>query len=56
VDAQLRVRITKNLDVRVQAKNLTDSTPQKVVGLNQQLNYSALQNGRAYFAGVAFHF
>ncbi len=56
VDAQVRVRITPNLDVRAQAKNLTDSIPQKVVGVNQQLNYSALQNGRAYFAGVAFHF
>jgi TonB-dependent receptor len=56
VDAQVRVRITSNLDFRAQAKNLTDSIPQKVVGISQQLNYSALQNGRAYFAGVAFHF
>jgi TonB-dependent receptor len=56
VDAQVRVRITSNLDFRAQAKNLTDSIPQKVVGSNQQLNYSALQNGRAYFAGVSFHF
>ena len=56
VDAQVRVRITPNLDFRAQAKNLTDAIPQKVVGVNQQLNYSALQNGRAYFAGVAFHF
>jgi TonB-dependent receptor len=56
VDAQLRYSFTPNLDVRIQAKNLTDSRPQKVVGPTQNLNYSTLENGRAYFAGIGFHF
>ena len=56
IDAQVRYSLTHNLDLRIQAKNLTDSRPQKVVGPTQNLNYSALENGRAYFAGVAFHF
>jgi outer membrane receptor protein involved in Fe transport len=56
VDAQIQYRLTRNLDFRAQFKNLTDSRPQKVVGISQQLNYSTLENGRAYFAGVAFHF
>jgi TonB-dependent receptor len=56
VDAQLRYLITRNLDIRFQAKNLLDSRPQKVVGPDQGLNYSTLENGRAYFVGVGFHF
>jgi TonB-dependent receptor len=56
VDAQIQYQLTRNVDFRAQFKNLTDNRPQKVVGLTQQLNYSTLENGRAYFAGVAFHF
>jgi hypothetical protein len=40
----------------VQGKNLTASAPQKVVGYNQELNYSALENGRAIYFGVGAAF
>jgi hypothetical protein len=40
----------------VQGKNLFDSQPQKVVGLTQQLNYSTLENGRAFYLGVGVTF
>ena len=56
IDAQLRYVITPHLDLRFQAKNLGDATPQKVVGPNQGLNYSTLENGRAFFFGVGFHY
>jgi len=56
VDLQFGYHFSANIDFRVQMKNLTDATPQKVVGPSQNLNYSLLENGRAYFAGVAFHY
>jgi TonB-dependent receptor len=56
IDAQFKVQITRNLYIRLQGKNLTDATPQKVVGPNQVLNYSTLDNGRAYWAGLGFVF
>lgn len=56
IDAQVRVQLTSSLFIRVQGKNLTDATPQKVVGPNQVLNYSTLDNGRAYWAGFGFRF
>jgi outer membrane receptor protein involved in Fe transport len=49
-------QINENWSVRVQGKNLTDSEPQKVVGYNQELNYSALDNGRAIYLGVGATF
>jgi TonB-dependent receptor len=55
-DAQIGYQITQNLDFRVQLKNFTDATPQKVEGPTQNLNLSLLQNGRAFYAGVAFHY
>ncbi len=56
IDAQVRYAVTRNLEFRVQVKNLGDNAPQKVVGPNQGLNYSSLENGRAYFAGIGFHY
>lgn len=56
IDTQLRYVINPHLDLRFQAKNLQDSRPQKVVGPNEGLNYSALENGRAFFFGVGFHY
>ncbi len=56
LDAQVMYQIDENWMVRVQGKNLTDSTPQKVVGYNQELNYSALENGRGIFFGVGATF
>lgn len=56
LDAQVTYKFDDHLSLRVQGKNLTDSVPQKVVGVSQQLNYSALQNGRAYYFGVAVAF
>jgi TonB-dependent receptor len=55
-DTQFRYRVTSHLDVRFQVKNLTDARPQKIVGPEQNLNYSMLENGRAYFFGVAYHY
>ncbi len=55
-DAQIGYQITRNIDFRIQAKNFTDATPQKVQGPSQNLNLSLIQNGRAYYAGVAFHY
>ncbi|HEX4636341.1 MAG TPA: TonB-dependent receptor, partial [Rhizomicrobium sp.] len=52
LDSQVSYAIDENFTVRVQVKNITNSRPQKVVGINQQLNYSALDNGRAFFFGV----
>ena len=49
-------RVLRAVDVRLQVKNITDETNQKVVGPSQNLNYSLLDNGRAYYAGVGFAF
>ena len=56
LDAQITYKFSDYLSLRVQGKNLTDSVPQKLVGVNQQLNYSALENGRAFYFGVAVAF
>jgi TonB-dependent receptor len=56
LDAQITYKFSDYLSLRAQGKNLTDSVPQKVVGVNQQLNYSALENGRAFYFGVAVAF
>lgn len=56
LDAQIMYQIDENWSVRVQGKNLTDSAPQKVVGYNQELNYSTLENGRAIYFGVGVVF
>ncbi len=52
LDAQVMYKLDENISFRIQGKNLTDSVPQKVVGLNQQLNYSSLENGRAFYFGI----
>ncbi|HLY26539.1 MAG TPA: TonB-dependent receptor [Aggregatilineales bacterium] len=52
LDSQVSYSFDENISARFQVKNMTNSRPQKVVGLNQQLNYSALDNGRAFFFGV----
>jgi TonB-dependent receptor len=56
LDAQIMYQLDENWSFRVQGKNLTDSAPQKVVGYNQELNYSALENGRAIYFGVGAAF
>ncbi|RAK59120.1 TonB-dependent receptor [Phenylobacterium hankyongense] len=56
LDAQLSYQIRRGLELRLQAKNLTNETNQKIVGPGQNLNYSLLENGRAYYAGVSFAF
>lgn len=56
IDVQIGYEITPNLDFRFQVKNLTDATWQKVTGANENLNISLEQNGRAYYAGIAFHY
>ena len=52
LDAQVMYKLDDNIFFRVQGKNLTNSRPQKVVGSNQQLNYSTLDNGSAFWFGV----
>jgi TonB-dependent receptor len=56
VDAQLNYRPVKGVELRLQVKNMFDDKNQKVVGPNQNLNYSLLDNGRAYYLGVGFAF
>jgi outer membrane receptor protein involved in Fe transport len=56
LDAQVMYKLTDNISFRVQGKNLTNARPQKVVGATQQLNYSALDNGRAFWFGVGASF
>jgi TonB-dependent receptor len=56
LDAQVSYQVRHGLELRLQGKNLTDETNQKVVGPGQRLNYSLLNNGRAYYAGVSFAF
>ena len=56
VDAQLNYRPIKGVELRLQVKNMFDDKNQKVVGPNQNLNYSLLDNGRAYYVGVGFAF
>ncbi|HEY4077159.1 MAG TPA: TonB-dependent receptor [Rhizomicrobium sp.] len=56
LDSQVMYRLNENISFRVQGKNLTNARPQKVVGVNQQLNYSALDNGRAIWFGVGASF
>ncbi len=56
IDAQLSYRIRPKVEIRVQGKNLTNETNQKVVGQDQALNYSLLDNGRAYYFGIGFAF
>ncbi|MGZ5928402.1 MAG: TonB-dependent receptor domain-containing protein, partial [Rhizomicrobium sp.] len=52
LDGQVMYKFDETISMRVQVKNITDSRPQKVVGVNQQLNYSALDNGRGYWLGL----
>ena len=52
LDGQVSYKFNDYFSTRIQVKNITDSRPQKVVGINQQLNYSALDNGRAFWIGV----
>jgi TonB-dependent receptor len=56
VNAQIGYQITPNLDFRFQVQNLTNAMPQKVIGPNQNLNLSLEENGRVYYAGIAFHY
>jgi TonB-dependent receptor len=56
LDSQLMYKLNENISFRIQGKNLTNARPQKVVGTNQQLNYSALDNGRAFWFGVGASF
>lgn len=52
LDGQVMYKFDETISMRVQVKNITDSRPQKVVGVSQQLNYSALDNGRGYWLGL----
>lgn len=56
LDAQVSYKLNDNIFFRIQGKNLTDARPQKVVGATQQLNYSTLDNGSAYWFGVGASF
>jgi len=56
LDSQVMYKLNENISFRIQGKNLTNARPQKVVGVNQQLNYSALDNGRAIWFGVGASF
>ena len=56
LDAQVMYKLDDNISFRVQGKNLLNGIPQKVVGPTQQLNYSALNNGRAFWVGVGAAF
>lgn len=56
LDAQIMYKLDDNIFFRVQGKNLTNARPQKVVGASQQLNYSALDNGSAFWFGVGASF
>ncbi len=56
LDAQVAYQVRPGLELRLQGKNLTNETNQKIVGPSQNLNYSLLKNGRAYYAGVSFAF
>ena len=52
LDAQIMYKLNDTISFRIQGKNLLNGIPQKVVGPDQQLNYSALNNGRAFWFGV----
>jgi len=56
LDAQIGYKLDDNISFRVQGKNLLNGISQKVVGPTQQLNYSALNNGRAFWVGVGASF
>ncbi|MGA7712145.1 MAG: TonB-dependent receptor [Rhizomicrobium sp.] len=56
IDAQVNYKLDDNISFRIQGKNLTDSRPQKVVGPTQELNYSTLENGRAFYIGIGATF
>jgi outer membrane receptor protein involved in Fe transport len=56
LDAQIMYKLDEHIFFRIQGKNLLDGRPQKVVGPGQQLNYSSLENGRNYYAGVGVAF
>lgn len=56
LDAQIGYQLDDNITFRIQGKNLLNSMPQKVVGPDQQLNYSTLDNGRAFWFGVGARF
>lgn len=56
VDAQLRYRPVRAVTVLVQAKNLTNTRPTRVIGPSQTLSKEQLDNGRAYYLGVNFDF
>ncbi len=54
VDAQIAYRFLPGVEFRIQGKNLTAETNQRVVGPTQNLSSSLLSNGPAYYAGVSF--
>ena len=56
LDAQVVYKFDENIFFRVQAKNLLDGRPQKVVGPDQELDYSTLENGRSYYVGIGVAF
>lgn len=56
LDGQLKVKLWPGVAATLEGKNLTNARPEKIVGPFQNLNYSLLNNGRAYYAGVNFAF
>jgi len=55
-DAQARYRITPNLTVVAQAKNLTNTRRQRMFGPDFGLLREELDNGRAFYVGALFRY
>lgn len=56
LDAQLRYRPMRSVTFLVQAKNLTNARPTRVIGPAQALSKEELDNGRAFYLGMNFDF
>ncbi|PTX92273.1 hypothetical protein DB354_13055 [Opitutus sp. ER46] len=55
-DAQIRYRFNRRWSFTLQAKNLTNNRPTRVLGYNQEYNREELDNGRSWFIGATYSF
>lgn len=55
-DAQLAWRLSAQLRLTLQGRNLSNARLTRVIGAEQQLMREQLDNGRAYYLGVDYAF
>lgn len=55
-DAQISYKFTRQWSGTLQAKNITNNRPTRVIGLRQELLREELDNGRSWFAGITYQF